>query len=424
MSESPLFKRAFVRGLNAELIRQGVALYPTKEAADYAADFVADNTGMPDPVGQPDYLTTKVAAELCDGLIKASQHLCAEAGNKYSPSVTKTAQVSSPEDVANAEAFALMQKAAAETSSLYEGGDAPNDMPAAASSNAEAAQEQNRRPENYSNLGEDGVGGYERKGQGSVGTEEKHPEAPKATEAGSNSVTENSKVGSLAAIIRKIAADDGQLMDPGQMPNDLPAAAQANAEAAQEMNRRPENTYNMGEAGVGQTDMPVPGGAQVGMEMVHPEAPAATEGGSNSVIAASKSAAFQTLFKAAAAELVPYLPAKMSENQKVAHVRAMMGLEPEHRSAYLFDLYSTLGATKEASASVRDHYLKTASLKQAEETCDSEGDKPEMPPAMASEKSEKKEEKSEKQEFPFEMKSEKKEASLSALRRAISNLNA
>lgn len=416
MSESPLFKRAFVRGLNSELVRQGVALYPTKEAADYAADFVADNSGMPDPLQQPDHLTTKVAAAICEELVKASHVLCEQAGNKYSPQVTKTAQASSPEAVAHAEAAALMEKAAAETGALYEGGEVPNDMPAAAQYNAEAAQEMNRRPENYANLGEKGVGGYERKGEGSVGTEEKHPEAPKATEAGSNSVIEASKVGSLAAIIRKIAADDGQLMDPGQMPNDLPAAAQSNAEAAQELNRRPENSYNMGEAGVGQTDMPVPAGAQIGTEMPHPEAPMATESGSNSVIDASKSAAFQAVFKEAAAEIVPYLPSKMSDTQKIAHVRAMMGLEPSHRSAYLFDLYGTLGATKEASASVRDHYLKTAAQKQAEESCGTEeSGKAEMPPALMAAKSDEKGEKKEE---------EKKEASLSALRRALSNLNA
>ena len=39
---STLFNRAYVRGLNAELVRTGAIQYPTKEAADHAADYVAD----------------------------------------------------------------------------------------------------------------------------------------------------------------------------------------------------------------------------------------------------------------------------------------------------------------------------------------------------------------------------------------------
>ncbi len=367
MSESPMFKRAFVRGLNAELVRRGVAKYPSKEASDYASDFVADASGMPDPVSQADAVTEKIAEALCENLVKAGQELCKQAGNKYDTSLSKTASASTPADVALADTWALMQKAAAETGSLSEGAKHPNTMANAAKTNDEAALEQARRPEGYANLGEKGVGNYERKGQGAVGTEEKHPEAPKATGHGTNSITENTaKMGSLAAIIRKVANSEGSLMQPGGDQNTLSAAATSNAEAAQELSRRPEGYAHMGEKGVGKTEMKIPSGAVVGREQPHPEPGGIGESapGDNSIIDQTKNA-FDQLFEATAQDVVGYLPEKMAENSKIAHVRSMMGLDTHERGAYLRDLYTGLNARKEASAAVHDHYIKTASARQS-----------------------------------------------------------
>ena len=120
MTESPLFKRAYTRGLNTELIRSGAIQYPSKEAADHAADYVADSSGMPDPLTQGAHVTTKVAHVLCNQLVEASQYLCKTAGDRYSPQLTKTAQTTDPAEVAFADAWGLMQKSAAETGSLME----------------------------------------------------------------------------------------------------------------------------------------------------------------------------------------------------------------------------------------------------------------------------------------------------------------
>jgi hypothetical protein len=114
MSDSPLFPRAFVRGLNAELIRAGEVAYPTKEAADLAADYIADNSGMPDPSTQGPELTLKVAHELCVQLKQASDFLCKEAGG-YSPELAKTAAAADPIKLASDDAVAIMQKVAYET---------------------------------------------------------------------------------------------------------------------------------------------------------------------------------------------------------------------------------------------------------------------------------------------------------------------
>ena len=436
MSDSPLFKRAFVRGLNAELTRNGVALYPSKEAADYAADFVADNSGMPDPVSAPSAVTDKVAHALCESLVKVANELCARAGNVYDSGLSKTAASSNPQDAALSDAWALMEKAAADTGSLSQGGDDPNDLDAAARYNAEAALEKNRRPEEYAHLGEKGVGGYERKGQGSVGTEEKSPVAPKATGTGTNSAIENTtKMSSLAAIVRKTANQMG-LMTPGQDENTLSAAAQHNAEAALEQSRRPEEYAHMGERGVGRTQMHVPAGAVIGREMPHPHAPAATGSGTNSVVQATKSA-FDQLFEQTAQDVVGYLPEQMADQQKVAHIRVMMGLENAERGEYLRDLYTNLGTRKEAAALVQDHYLKTAAVKLA--------GMENLPPALREKAMEKKEKAHafEGKESPEEEAKEhammahekgeskkeehEKEASartLSSLRAAIARLNA
>jgi len=367
MSESPMFKRAYVRGLNAELSRRGVALYPSKEAAAYAADYVADHSGMPDPRTNPEAITDKVAEALCENLVQASRELCKQANNRYDANVTKTAAATSPADAAAADAWALMEKAAAETGSLSEGEKHPNTMGNAAQNNNEAALEERRRPEGYAHLGERGVGNYEGKGKGTVGTEEKHPEAPKATGHGTNSVIENtSKTSSLAAIVRKVANSEGSLMQPGADQNTLSAAATSNAEAAQELNRRPEDYAHMGERGVGKTDMKIPSGAVVGREQPHPEPRGIGESppGDNSIIEQTKNA-FDQLFEATASDVVGYLPEKMPEATKVAHVRAMMGLETAERGSYLRDLYTQLDSRKEAAALVQDHYLKTASERQA-----------------------------------------------------------
>jgi hypothetical protein len=412
MSGSPLFKRAFVRGLNTELTRRGVALWPTKEAADSASDYIADTSGMPDPLENPNALTAKVAEDLCEKLVVASRYMCKEAGDRYQPALQKTAAETNPSKLAWDGALECMNKVAAEMGSMLQPGKDKNDLPAAAAVNAEAKQEQNRRPEGYANLGETGVGNYERKGEGSVGTEEKHPEAPAATGKGSNSATENtSKHGSLADVVRKVANEMGSMMRPGQEKNDLPAAAQHNAEARQELTRRPEGYAVKGEDGVGRSDMVPPTGAQIGVEQAHPEAPVATDKGKTNVpLEHLSKSAFDVLFEETAKDVVPYLPEKMAEETKIAHVRATMGLDTSGRASYLHDLYATLGAEKTAAELVRDHYTKTAAAKVQPAPAPAKT-AAELPPAVRSETA---------PAAPAKVASDN---SLSNLRAALGNLN-
>jgi len=448
---STLFKRAFVRGLNVELVRNGTVRYPTKEAADHIADFVADNSGMSDPVEESDGLTKEAALSLCHALVGASNELATKVGS-FNDAFAKTASSADPVDVANHDAWDIMEKCAAETGSIIQGGDHPNDLAAAAQANGEAALEINQRHENYANLGERGVGNYERKGQGHVGTEETHPEAPKATDHQSNSLTQMSgkqanfggppggapggmpeegltgaeegvspdlikglelglrlaaedpesaaqllaahdqeqeqqvaaagefpgaeaappavpaeapppnsvpKQASFADVIRKMAGDVGTLAHGGAAPNTLSAAAAHNGEAALELHNRPEGYASMGVRGVGNSVMNPTAAQRIGTEQPHPLAPGATDHKSNSITEFGKSA-FDQVFQSTAAQIVPFLPTKMDDNTKVAHVRAAMGLTRAEQGQYLEDLYSSLGAEKTAAYNVNQQFVKSA----------------------------------------------------------------
>lgn len=458
-----LFKRAFVRGLNAELVRAGALGFASKEASDYVADYIADNSGMPDPQSEGDKLTKQAALELCNALIDASNELNKKTGS-YSDAFNKTAAAADPVDIANKDAWAIMEKCAAETGSLIQGGDKPNDETAAAQNNAEAALENKQRPTNYANLGERGVGNYENPTQGTVGSSSTHPLAPKATDSGSNSLTRNNKQANLEMppamagggegappaaaggmptegmtggdqgldpqilqgieiglrmaaenpeeaakllaahdaasggggappaagpgpeaappamhqppapphheeapkqasfedIVKKIAGSTGALIQGGDHPNTLPAAAVHNAEAAHENKMRPEGYANVGEKGVGNTAFKAPASAIVGTEMKHPLAPGATGKGSNSITEFGHKSAFDQVFETTAGLVVPYLPKDMEDAQKVAHVRAAMGLNRDEQAVYLQELYSKLGAEKTAAESVKTHFLKAA----------------------------------------------------------------
>ena len=386
---SNLFKRAFVRGLNQELLRKGVTVFPSKEAAEQAADYVADNCGMPDPHFEGNKVNYKIATDLCNMLVEASKLLCKEAGDKYQPGLNKTAASASPEDAAIADAWSVMEKCAAETS-LMQGGDHPNTPEAAAQHDAMAALDQVQRPTEYAVMGERGVGQWERKGEGVVGKEEPAPNAPGASAEGSNSLIETSaKAASLSDTIKKVAS--GSLTSVG--PNTPASAAKDDELAALDQANRPAGYAAKGEKGVGKTDFHAPASAVVGAEKAHPGAP-------------TKSA-FEQLFEDSASRVVPYLPEKMEDDQKIAHVRAMMGLDEAERAAYLHDLYGALGSTKEACEAVMEHFVKSAA--KCDEKCDS------LPPALKEHMI------AHKDEEMKEIK-EEKNASNSALRSALANL--
>lgn len=379
-----LFKRAYTRGINDELIRLGYVRYPTKLAADEIADAVGDQMPV-EPAAEA--VSPETAAEVAATLVDAANTLVSEtqgagmAPEGALPQAEEAAlKTSAAEDLdyrAEKQAAAVMIKAAEETKhamgSTIEGGDKGNLL--SQSVQGETIMENKNRPQGLYNKGVAGVGQTDSpagRGTGVVGKEEvPAPKAPGESPAGSNSVIEQSKMGSaLRQVIQKIAM--GTTIEGGDKGNTLSQAAGVTGEAKLENDRRPEG---YAENSRGTTELPVTPAATVGTEQPHPDQPGespagAVPGGSgNSVVEFSNEAKtggadpFLALFKHTAEKIGSHLPRALSEEQKIAHIRQMMGMTDIERSDYIGLLHKEAGATdtqvldavKSAAYSMREH---------------------------------------------------------------------
>ena len=415
MTQSPLFKRAFVRGLNAHLMREGVVLYPSKEAADATADYIADQSGMPDPVTQRDHLNVKVAEALVGMLMQGAETQCQRAGNQYSPNLTKTAAAVDPVALAQHDAQAIMEKAASEN------GD--NTLTNATRYDELAQIDAENRPEGYANSGR---GNYEGKGEAPVGREGE-PSAP-GTDTnrkvpGSNSAIESSKSASLQQIVRRVQKTaEEDIGDAG--PNDMPNAAKRDPLAKMEQKERPENYANHGES-QGITTFNIPASAQTGEEKPHPDAEGVEVPDTNSVTemvggkTGGAKTAFDILFERTARQVVPYLPRQLSDDVKVAHVRNMLGLDARGRADYLGRFYVQSGMQQKLAQSYRSQFLKQA----AEEEENADGSKEKKPAGeVADRPAEEQEGHSEGEKHDIPAQFQKKESSLNTLRSRLMGL--
>lgn len=297
-----IFTKSYARGVADTLIRAGLVKFASVEQAQEVADYVGE----------------MFDAEPMNGSVPAE----------------KTAEVA----VTIIEAA---QKLASGTSTLITG-DKPNqaNTPAeAAKHNPLAALDQKNRPQGTYAKGEKGVGQTDMKAPAAaiVGAEQAHPKAPGVTDHTANSVNQFGKAASLNELIRKIASGTGSLVtgDNASQSNTPSNASQTSATAALDEKERPQGTYAKGEAGVGQTEQKATGSAVVGAEQPHDKAPGKTDAGSNSVTEQSKAAAYVARFEETAREYLPRLPATLSDNEKVAAVKTIMGLDPQEIEAFL-----------------------------------------------------------------------------------------
>lgn len=344
-----LYKRAFVRGVNDELIRLGYARYPSKTAADEVADAVGDQIPV-EPEAQE--VPPAVAADVATTLVDAANTLVEATGANANPDVVEeAAKESAAADIdtrAHNQAYAVMVKSAQQSKmamgSTIEGGDKGNDM--AQAIQAETVMENKNRPEGAYVAG---VGNTAFPvGVGNVGTETVGTPnisgSPHNTPAGTNSLIEQSqKQGSLQAVIQKIAAGMGSTIEGGDKGNTLAQAGAVTGEGKIEAQRRPEG-YAV--AGVGNTQFPV-GKGVIGSEQAHPDQPNQTPGGAagnggNSVVEwsganadGSTKNAYISLFRDTAEKTANYLPVHMTEEVKIAHIRRMMGMNDIERGQYL-----------------------------------------------------------------------------------------
>jgi hypothetical protein len=386
-----LFKRAAARGVAHELVRRGVIAFPTKEAMDEAADAVADSPvagGMPEMSGEGGHSPEELAA-VANKLMEIAHALMEQAGAsapgaggmppgmehegaapegpppspeaaKAAADLTKTASEANYEELAQAIAVECMEKAAAEvkqatTGALIQGGDKGNTPAQAAHEGEVAALDEKNRPQGTYHHGQGKTELETMKGH--LGDLSKNPKGPHNSPSGSNSVSKDAgsaKAAGLDAELKKIANKLVGLHD-GKGKNELTDAAKHDTVAALDQKNRPQGMYHVGQ---GHTNIKEDEAARIGKEQPHPKAPHNSPSGTNSVIDASKTSeedAFLVLFKKTAEDVGPYLPTKLTDDEKVAHITKMIGYDHDGRQEYLSGLHKTAGVDESKHDKKTDH---------------------------------------------------------------------
>ncbi len=395
-----LFKRAAVRGMAHELVRQHVISFPSKQAMDEAADAVADAAppSIPEVAPEGGHGPEDVAM-IAQKLIEIATALQAQAGigadpgappgapplpmepegggppppeaveaSKAAAYLHKEAAYTPVEDLAVNAAIAVMTKAAEEKTAnpkgaLMHGGDAPNTPAEAAKNDSVGALDLKQRPESaYS-----GAMGHTAldTAKGELGHQGKPSVTPTNSPSGSNSV--NSDAHKSAAVLKlreslkQAASTLVGVASTSSTKNKQTDSAKTDSVAALDLKNRPLGTYVVEQGGANFSE---DAAARVGKEQKHPMTPANSPAGSNSVTQASKLSeedAFFFLFDKCAEDAGPYLPPSFTDEQKVAAIKDMIGLDKPGRQAYITSAYAKVAAEKNAS-DVTDPQSKDVSL--------------------------------------------------------------
>ncbi len=332
-----MFKHAYVRGIQSALINSDAVAFPDEATATKIADHIADKLDVDVSKPVPHEMNRKIAEEI----VAASDWIKKNQPNVKAASFAKLASWNDVRAAGDHHAEQVMTKAA--EGSTIEGGDKGNKE----MSSAEAKMDASQRPEGYAtnSLGKTDVDVR----PGAVGKEEDQPNKPAETPSGSNSVTEQSRTASIADIFRKAA--EGSTIMGGDKGNKEPSTG----EGKMDMSQRPAGYASLPHQGAPGALMPMTG-AVVGKETPHPNGPSESPSGTNSVIQHSKAAGedpYVALFKKTANEIVQYIPHELSESDKIAHVRACMGMTLDEKARYLGALQRDVkeAAEKAAAAS-------------------------------------------------------------------------
>lgn len=322
-----MFKHAYVRGVQNALIQGGHVAFPSMNDACKVADFIAERVQM-DPLNG-EAIPHEKTAEIADAIIDASNWYRNQDGFKAAV-FEKLGSVEDLGQLAHAHAINLMEKAA--EGSTIEGGDKGNDEP----TTGEGVMDAKARPEGYA---EDSRGYTEVDTRpGAVGKEEPQPNAPAESPPGDNSVVDQTRTAALGDMIAKLA--EGSTIIGGDKGNATPTTGEGKMDAS----LRPEGYAVLPQQGaLGAVMSHVAGPAVVGKEIPQPMKPGESPAGSNSAIQHSQKAAqendpYLVLFKKTASEMSPYLPGVLSDEQKIAHVRACMGMTMEEKARYVHGL--------------------------------------------------------------------------------------
>jgi hypothetical protein len=298
-----IFKKSYARGVTDTLGRAGLVKFASIEIAEKVADVAGANWDV-DPSSQQ--VTVEKLAALADTIVELAKHA---SGTSTLITGNQAHQANTPEEAAKHSPLAALDQAL--------------------------------RPQGTYAKGEKGVGQTDFKAPAAaiVGHEEAHSLAPGVTDHKANSVNTFGKAASLNEMIRKIASGTGSLVtgDNAEQSNTPANASKESPLAALDEKNRPQGTYAKGEKGVGTTELDTKPGV-VGKEQPHEKAPGATDSKPNSIVEHSKTAAYIARFEETAREYVPQLPATMSDDEKVASIKMLMGFEPEEANHFLVRL--------------------------------------------------------------------------------------
>lgn len=330
-----MFKKAYVRGVQNAMIQAGHVAYPDQDTAAKIADYVADRVDFqPHKDGG---VPREVTAKIAEAMVDASKELAAK-GYKAA-AFQKLASMDDLGKLAHQHALDLMQKSA--EGSTIEGGDKGNKENETPHAEAKMDTSSNYRPMGYA---EDSRGKTDVDTKpGAVGKEQEHPKKPSEGGTGSGgSPVEQSRTAALESFIKKTA--EGSTIQGGDKGNKQKDSV--HAESKMDASWRPPGYAVLpGQGDLGELMKMFGGSSAVGKEQPHPKGPAESPSGANSLTQTSQKsaanaedAAYMTLFKKTAAEVNPYLPTGMSDENKVAHVRLLMGLNNHERARYLTDL--------------------------------------------------------------------------------------
>jgi len=330
MSTPKLFKVAYVRGVQNALVRAGaIGKYANEAMADLAAEVAADEIPLELAVAEeevPEEVTGDVAAKLLE--------LAEEEASKEAALLNRAQR---------AVAYA---KRASDIGATGGGMDNPgNHLSQAAAITQEGSVEAQKRPESYANQRP----AMEMHPAAQQGQQTMHPGAPTSTyvfdhsgNGKSASANVNLDGPTAAAILRKLAMGEmnpsdlkgatGGGVEAGQHVSELDHTAEGDAEGS----KRPDGYANerppVSEPSV-----------QQGQEQSHPGAP--TDLKLEGKVAADR--AFEYLLRKTASEVGHFLPEGLSNHNKLAALRTMIGMTNEERGQYIRRLTK---AAEEAAA--------------------------------------------------------------------------
>lgn len=338
-----MFKQAYARGVALAVIQGGRAQFSDGGDAIKVADYIAENLDF-DPANPGD-----ATAKIANTVIDASNRIRQQRPGFKAASFNRIENQTDLEKVAQANATHLMEEAEKRAEgSTIEGGDKGNTQ--AESPQGETKMDAAQRPPGYA---EDSRGKTEVDTRpGAVGKEQDQPNRPAESPTGGNSATEQSRTASLSDLMRKIA--EGTTIMGGDKGNKEPTTA----EGKMDMTQRPHGYAVLPTQGaLGELMSQAKGPAIIGRETPQPNSPGESPSGSNSVTQHSAKAAAEdpwiAVFKKTAAECIPYIPSTLSEDEKVAHIRACMGMQVTEKAAYLTNLRTSVQErTAAAPASV------------------------------------------------------------------------